>query len=90
MILRPYAGTPSLAHTLYWPHERNEPPEHREAAAAPTHRDLAMAEALVEAMTQDTPPEQHDKYFRLGAPWPKRRQSADGSSHPPNPPRPLP
>ncbi|MFF4531679.1 Ku protein [Streptomyces sp. NPDC001407] len=61
-ILRPYAGSRLLVHTLYWPHERNEPPEHRGPATAPADRELAMAEVLVEALSQDALPEQHDEY----------------------------
>ncbi|RLU82531.1 Ku protein [Streptomyces griseocarneus] len=61
-VLRPYAGSRLLVHTLYWPHERNEPPEHREPAAVPADRELAMAEVLVEALSQDVFPEQHDEY----------------------------
>ncbi|MFC5148918.1 Ku protein [Streptomyces aureoversilis] len=55
-------GSRLMVHTLYWPHERNEPPEHRAPAVPPTDRELGMAEVLVEALAQDAPPELHDEY----------------------------
>ncbi|MEV4505387.1 Ku protein [Streptomyces klenkii] len=61
-VLRPYAGSRLLVHTLYWPYERNEPPEHHGPEVPPTDRELAMAEVLVEALAQDAPPELHDEY----------------------------
>ncbi|WP_424892213.1 Ku protein [Streptomyces sp. XH2] len=86
-ILRTYAGSRLLVHTLYWPHERNEPPEDRVTTAAPTDRELTMAEVLVEAMAQDAPPEQHDEYVaaleRLA-----EAKAASGQLEPP--PEPVP
>ncbi|MFI0742423.1 Ku protein [Streptomyces sp. NPDC021100] len=61
-ILRPYGGTRLLLHTLYWPHERVEPPERVGSVARPADPELAMAEVLVEALAQPAPPEQHDEY----------------------------
>lgn len=61
-LLRPCGGNRLLLHTLYWPHERNAPPEPHAAGAAPSGRELALAVALVEALTRGEPPEQHDEY----------------------------
>ncbi|MEU3877641.1 Ku protein [Streptomyces sp. NPDC029704] len=61
-VLRSYAGSRLLVSTLYWPHERNEPPEPHGPVVPPTDRELAMAEVLVEALARDAPPELHDEY----------------------------
>ncbi|MFH8789207.1 Ku protein [Streptomyces roseoverticillatus] len=64
-VLRPYAGFRLLVATLYWPHERNEPPEHHGPTVPPTDRELGMAEVLVEALAQDALPELHDEYVAV-------------------------
>lgn len=61
-VLRPYGGRRLLLHTLYWPHEQNDPPEPLAAGAAPSDRELALAEVLTEALTRGEPPQQHDEY----------------------------